>query len=155
MLSEYVGLDVSKEETSLCVKDCAGKVLASGKVANDPQVLFEGLREHCLCPDTIVMETGSLSNWPARELLKLGLKVDVIDARQANAVLRLQHNKTDATDAAVLAELAHTGFCRQIHVKSDEASRMRVLLKALDYGTEIQSSFSSSASLASETASNT
>ena len=132
-MMEYVGLDVSNEETSFCVKDCAGKVLASGKVASDPQALFEGLREHCLCPDTIVMETGSLSNWLARELLHLGLKVDVIDARQAHAVLRLQHNKTDANDAAVLADLARTGFCRQIHVKSDKASRMRVLLKARDH----------------------
>ena len=127
---EYVGLDVSKEETSFCVKDSAGKILAAGKVASDPEALFEGLREHCLCPQRIVMETGSLSNWLARELLQLGLEVDVIDARQAHAVLRLQHNKTDANDAEVLADLARTGFCRQVHVKSDEASRMRVLLKA-------------------------
>ena len=130
---EYVGLDVSKEETSFCVKDSAGKILAAGKVASDPEALFEGLREHCLCPQKIVMETGSLSNWLARELLQLGLEVDVIDARQAHAVLRLQHNKTDANDAEVLADLARTGFCRQVHVKSDEASRMRVLLKARDH----------------------
>ncbi len=130
---EYVGLDVSKEETSFCVKDGAGKVLAEGKVATDPHALFEVLREHCLCPERIVMETGTLSNWLARELLKLGLRVDVIDARQAHAVLRLQHNKTDANDANILADLARTGFCRQTHVKSEEANRMRVLLKAREH----------------------
>ena len=80
-----------------------------------------------------VMETGTLSNWLGRELLKLGLEVDVIDARKAHAVLRLQHNKTDANDADVLADLARTGFCRAIHVKSEEANRMRVLLKARDH----------------------
>lgn len=130
---EYVGLDISKEETSFCVKDGAGKVLAAGKVVTDPQALFEVMRVHCLCPEKIVMETGTLSNWLARELLKLGLQIDVIDARQAHAVLRLQHNKTDANDADVLADLARTGFCRQTHVKSEEANRMRVLLKARDH----------------------
>ncbi len=33
---EYVGFDVSKEETSFCVMDAAGKVIARGKVASDP-----------------------------------------------------------------------------------------------------------------------
>ncbi len=83
---EYVGLDVSKEETAFCVKDGDGKVLASGKVATDPQALFEVLREHCLCPARIVMETGTLSGWLARALRKLGIAVEVIDARQAHAV---------------------------------------------------------------------
>ncbi len=49
-MGEYVGFDVSKEETAFCVMDAAGKVLARGKVASDPKALFEALREHCLCP---------------------------------------------------------------------------------------------------------
>ena len=70
--------------------------MARGKAASDPAALFEVLREHCLCPERIVMETGTMSSWLARELRKRGLSVDVIDARQAHAVLKLQHNKTDA-----------------------------------------------------------
>ncbi len=69
---EYVGFDVSKEETAFCVKDLEGTVLARGKVATDPQALFEVLREHCLCPERIVVESGTLSGWLARELGKLG-----------------------------------------------------------------------------------
>ena len=30
-MSEYVGLDVSKEETAFCVKDADGTILARGK----------------------------------------------------------------------------------------------------------------------------
>ena len=86
---EYVGLDVSKEETAFCVKDEAGANLARGKVATDPQALFEARREHCLCPERIVVETGTLSGWLVRELGALGLPVDCIDARQAHAVMRL------------------------------------------------------------------
>jgi transposase len=129
-MAEYVGLDVSKEETAFCVKDRDGKVLARGKVATDPQALFEMLREHCLCPARIVMETGTLSGWLARELRKLGIVVEVIDARQAHAVMRLQHNKTDANDADLLADIARTGFYRAVAVKSEAAQEDRLLLKA-------------------------
>ena len=45
-MSEYVGFDVSKEGTAFCVKDKEGKVLARGKAATDPGVLFEALKEH-------------------------------------------------------------------------------------------------------------
>ncbi len=129
-MTEYVGFDVSKEETAFCVKDRDGKVLARGKVATDPAALFGVLRDHCLCPGRIVMETGTLSGWLARELCKLGIAIDVIDARQAHAVMRLQHNKTDAKDADLLADIARTGFCRPVAVKSETAQEGRVLLKA-------------------------
>ena len=127
---EYVGLDVSKEETAFCVKDETGAILARGKVTTDPQTIFEALREHCLCPERIVLETGTLSAWLKRELCKWGLPVEVIDARHAHAVMRLQHNKTDANDAELLAEIARTGFCRPVAVKSEAAQKERILLKA-------------------------
>ena len=129
-MSEYVGFDVSKEETAFCVKDKDGKVLACGKVATDPQALFEVLKEHCLCPERVVMETGTLCHWLARELGKLGMPVVLIDARQAHAVMKLQHNKTDANDADLLAEIARTGFYRPVAVKSATAQGDRILLKA-------------------------
>ncbi len=129
-MAEYVGLDVSKEETAFCVMDENGNVIARGKVASDPEALFEMLREHCLCPERIVLETGTLSFWLARALRKRGMPVEVIDARQAHAVMKLQHNKTDAGDAELLAEIARTGFCRAIAIKSEAAQEARVLLKA-------------------------
>ncbi len=127
---EYVGLDVSKEETSYCVMDGSGAVLARGKVASDPEALFEVLGEHCPCLELIVLETGTLSNWLARGLRRRGLPVEVIDARRAHAIMRLQHNKTDANDAMLLAELARTGFFQSVAVKSEAAQMARMLLKA-------------------------
>lgn len=129
-MSEYVGFDVSKEETAFCVKAGDGKVLARGKVATEPGALSEALKEHCLYPARIVMETGTLSGWLSRELGKVGVLVDVIDARHAHAVMQLQHNKTDAGDAELLAEIARTGFCRVVATKSEAAQVDRVLLKA-------------------------
>ena len=75
-MSEYVGFDVSKEETSFCVKDVSGKILSRGKVATDPATLLEALRDHCVCPSRIVLETGTLSgclgslaSWGSRLML--------------------------------------------------------------------------------------
>jgi len=129
-MTEYVGLDVSKEETSFCVMDEGGKILVRGKALSDPQSLFGALRKETLCPERIVLETGTLSNWLARGLRDYGLPVDVIDARQAHAVMKLQHNKTDANDAELLATIARTGFCRPISVNSEAAQKQRILLKA-------------------------
>ena len=73
-------------------------------------------------------DTGTLSGWLG--LGVLGIAVDVIDARQAHAVMRLQHNKTDANDAELLAEVARSGFCRPVSMKSASAQEGRVLLKS-------------------------
>ena len=43
-MSEYVGLDVSKEETSLSVTDGTGDILWSGKALSDPDSLFAATR---------------------------------------------------------------------------------------------------------------
>ncbi len=127
---EYVGLDVSKEETRFCVVDETGKILAQGKALSDPRSLFEALRAHSLCPARIVLETGTLSAWLARGLRAYGLPVDVIDARQAHAVMKLQHNKTDANDAVLLAEIARTGFCRSVSLPSEASQIHRITVKA-------------------------
>ena len=59
-MEEFIGLDVSKEETSFCVVDKAGKVLSSGKTFSNPEALFCTLKEKTLCPGRIVLETGTL-----------------------------------------------------------------------------------------------
>ena len=42
------------------------------------------------------------------------------------------HNKTDENDAAMLSELAHTGFYKRTEVKSRLAQERRALLRARD-----------------------
>jgi len=54
----------------------------------------------------------------------------VIDARQVHGVMKLQHNKTDAKDADLLAEISRTRFCRPVSVNSEAAQKQRLLIKA-------------------------
>ncbi len=130
-MSCYVGLDVSMEETAYCARDSEGRVLGHGKTATDPDAITAAL-ERFGRPVRIVLETGRMANWLHRGLVARDLPAVCVDARQAHAVLSQMPNKTDANDAAMLAELARTGFYRAVRVKSEAAQAMRALLKARD-----------------------
>ena len=67
-MREYLGLDVSKEDTSFCVKGDKGGIVAWGKTASDPAALFASLKEHAPDAERIVVGTGPLFNWLCREL---------------------------------------------------------------------------------------
>ena len=59
----YAGIDVSLEESSVCVVDTAGGVVRESKVASDPAALtawFEAFGDE-IC--RIGLEAGPLSQW--------------------------------------------------------------------------------------------
>ncbi len=125
----FVGLDVSMEETAYCARNAAGRILGQGKTPTDPDAIAAALARFGR-PARVVLETGRMANWLHRQLVARGLPAVCVDARQAHAVLSQMPNKTDANDAAMLAELARTGFYRAVRVKSEAAQGMRALLKA-------------------------
>ena len=47
--------------------------------------------------------------------------MELIDDRQAHTVMKLRHNKTDANDAKLLAEISLPGFCRPVAVMGEDA----------------------------------
>jgi len=129
-MSEYVGLDVSKEETSICILDEKAQKLFEGKCPTDPLSIFELLKAESLCPALVVLETGTLSKWLLRGLRDLGLPAEVIDARHAHGVMGLQLNKSDASDAALLAKIAQAGFYKPVSVGSVQSQERQAFLKA-------------------------
>ena len=44
-MKQYVGLDVSMEETSVCVLDETGRIVFRGKVSSTPEAIAGLLRE--------------------------------------------------------------------------------------------------------------
>lgn len=126
----FVGLDVSKDETAICVRREDGMVVRAGKVRTEPDAIrafLRGLEQNLV---RVILETGRMANWLHDELSRRELPVVCVDARQAHAVLGQMHNKTDANDAAMLAELARTGFYRKVEVKSRQGQEHRALLAA-------------------------
>jgi transposase len=51
-----------------------------------------------------------------------------MDARHANAALKMMPAKTDRNDAIGLAQIIRTGWCKSVHVKSTASHEARALL---------------------------
>ncbi|MES0205200.1 IS110 family transposase [Mesorhizobium australicum] len=60
-MMQYVGLDVSQRETSVCVIEDTGKTVFQGKAKSDPGALTELLRKRAPHAVRIGFETGAMS----------------------------------------------------------------------------------------------
>src|SRR6202020_3417531 len=129
-MKQYVGLDVSQKETSVCVVDQQGRLMFEGKVKSTPGALMHLIHSRAPQAERIGFETGAMASWLWHELRRVGLPVVCIDARHAHAVLSVRMNKSDPNDARGLAELIRVGWYREVRVKSNDSQAVRSLLVA-------------------------
>lgn len=126
----YAGLDVSMEETSICVVDRDGKIVKECKTATDPTSIHEALKPFADRLHRVGLEAQSFSPWLFKELTAVGLPVIVVEAVHMQKALSAQRNKTDRNDARGIAHMMRVGWFRQVHVKNEDNQRLRVLLSA-------------------------
>jgi transposase len=127
-MKRYVGLDVSQATTAICVVDGEGRTLAERVTATEPCAIAAFVRQRAPDAIRIGMETGPLAVWLWNELRALDLPVICMDARHANAGLKVMLAKTDRNDAAGIAQLVRTGWFRQVHVKAEASYAVRAEL---------------------------
>ena len=108
-MNQYVGLDVSQDQSWMCVVDESGRMLWQGKCTTALEVIAATLRTRAPQAERIGLESGPLSIWLCHALTALGLPVVCLDARHAKAALSLQLNKSDANDARGLAQIVRSG----------------------------------------------
>jgi transposase len=128
MTHYYAGLDVSLNETSICIVDQDGTILREGTAITDPEAIESFLRSCGLTFKRIGLEAGNLSAWLCHNLLANGGPVVCMETRHAKAALQAQTMKTDRNDARGLAHIMRTGWFRAVHIKSVENQKLRVLL---------------------------
>ncbi len=129
-MTHYVGLDVSMEVTSVCVLDGEGELVWRGISSSTPEGIAAAVAARAPAAARVVLESGPMSHWHWHGLRGLGVPVVCIDARHAHGVLSARLNKTDANDAEGLAQLARSGWYREVLVKSGHAHHDRALLAA-------------------------
>lgn len=129
-MKHFAGLDVSLEETAICVVDESGEIVRELRAASEPQVLCEALRSVGVALERIGLEACSLTAWLHDGLRAEGMPAICIETRQANAAMKTMPNKTDRNDARALAQIMRTGWYRQVHVKSRQSRLWRSLLVA-------------------------
>jgi transposase len=127
-MSCFAGLDVSIDETAICVVDGNSAVLLREQVATDPATIAGALAPWAAELCRVGHEAGSLSPWLHPELKRLGLPAVCIETRHVRAAMSAQRNKTDAADALGIAHLMRTGWFGQAHSKTEACYRVRLLL---------------------------
>src|ERR1700719_2838651 len=126
----FAGLDISMDETHVCVLDREGVIVHESKTASTVEAIAGALAKAPPCR-RIVFETGRMAPMLYHGLSQLGLPVVCVESRQAYQALKLlATHKTDRNDARGLAHLARTGFFKPVHVKSLPAHAVRSLIIA-------------------------
>ena len=97
-MKRYVGLDVSQATTAICVVDEEGKTLPERVTATESAAIAAFVRRRAPDAVRIGMETGPLAVWLWNELRALELPMVCMDARHANAGLKVMLAKTDRND---------------------------------------------------------
>jgi transposase len=129
-MKHYVGLDISQEETHICVIDENDKTVWQGKCLSTPDAIGPLIQQHAAGAARIGLETGNLSTFLWHGLNDMGLPVICIDAYHAHGVLKLRMNKTDKNDAHGLAQIMRSGWFKPVKVKSFASHEIRALYRA-------------------------
>lgn len=117
-MEHYVGIDVSLEESSVCIVDATGTIVREVKIASEPEALVCYLDELELSVGRIGLETGPLSLWLHAGLVAAGRGAVLLETRHVKAALSAMTMKTDRKDARGIAQLLWMGWYRPVHAKS-------------------------------------
>ena len=127
----FVGVDISDKNSQICVLD-AEAVVAEIRIRTTP----DGFRR---CFETltgtlrVALEVGTHSTWISRLLEELGHEVIVANPRRL-ALISENHNKSDETDAELLARVVRLDpeLLAPIKHRSERHQRAQSLLRARD-----------------------
>jgi transposase len=147
-MDHFVGLDVSLDTVNVCIVNAAGDVLLEKKISAEPVAVDQLLRRFGAPLKRVGLEAGPTSSWLYTELREAGYPAICLECRHVKAGLSAMRNKTDRNDARGIAQLVRLGWYRQVHIKSEEAQRTRMLLvnrqqlltKAMDLENSVRGS---------------
>src|SRR3981189_692442 len=129
-MNHYAGIDVSLEQSSVCVVEANGKIVREAKVASDPRSLIEWFVSLGFGLERIGLEAGPLSQWLFAGMKEAGLAVELLETRHVRQAFEAMPVKSDRNDARGIAQLMRLGWFRPVHCKSMGAQETRTLLTA-------------------------
>src|ERR671912_1156739 len=127
-MEHYAGIDVSLEQSSICVVDATGRIVRETKVPSEPEALVTLFRQLSVPVTRIGLEAGPLSQWLHAGLARAGFEAVLLETRHVKAALSAMVVKTDRKDARGIAQLLRMGWFRAVHRKSPDAQEVRALL---------------------------
>jgi transposase len=127
-VSYFVGLDVSLDETAICIVDDAGAIVREGKAETDPEAIVTWLSSTAVPIERLGLEAGPLSPWLCEGLRVVGLPAVCIETRRMKGATAVMAVKTDRNDARAIAQAMRVGWFTAVHVKTVESQELRLLL---------------------------
>jgi transposase len=123
----YIGMDVHKQETQVCIEDAAGTVVLEQRLRTTRErftAVFGGRPRA-----RILLEAATESEWVAQHLEGLGHEVIVADPNfAAMYATRSRRVKTDRRDARTLADACRLGAYHPAHRASAAQREVRAEL---------------------------
>ena len=83
----FAGLDVSLEDTAICIIDDTGLIVREARAASEPEALVAFFRASGIAMKRVGLEACSLTAWLHQALTEAGIAVICIDTRQAKAAM--------------------------------------------------------------------
>ena len=80
----FAGLDVSLEETAICIVDDTGRIVREARAASEPDALVAFFKASGTM-ERVGLEACSLTAWLHQGLTAAGIPAICIEARQAKA----------------------------------------------------------------------
>ncbi len=124
-MDHYAGIDVSLEQSSVCVVDATGRIAREAKVASEPEALIAWFDELGIELARVGLEAGPLSQWLYAAMRGAGLAVELLETRHVRDAFKAMPVKTDRKDARGIAQLMRLGWFRPVHRKSLPAQGWR------------------------------
>ena len=115
-MEHHAGIDVSLEQSSVCVVDATGRIVREAKVASEPEALVAWFRGLGIEVARIGLEAGPLSQWLFAAIRGVGLPVELLETRHVRDAFKAMPVKTDRKDARGIAQPAQL---RRRHVSAD------------------------------------
>ena len=129
-MEHFAGIDVSLEQSSVCVVDATGRIVREAEVASEPEALVAWFRGLGLEVARVGLEAGPLSQWLYAAMRAAGLAVELLETRHVRDAFKAMPVKTDRKDARGIAQLMRLGWFRPVHCNSVPAQATRALLTA-------------------------
>jgi len=95
-MEHYVGIDVSLEQSSVCVVDGTGRILRETKVASEPEALIGWLHGLGLELTRVGLEAGPLSQWLYAAMRDAGLAVELLETRHGRNAFKASPSRPTA-----------------------------------------------------------
>lgn len=123
----WVGLDLGLRRTHVCIVDCNGLPVHEENCETSLAALTIALSRFALHEIGMIAVEAAGETHIVRKLRDAAFPIAMFESRKASKFLAMRRNKTDASDARGLADLARLGrnTVSQVYLKSRECERLR------------------------------